>query len=343
MRKTMSVLLIAAILLGVSFVSAYSGEFDLKNLKPRTLVFATMGTGSQFYAQANAMNSVFIRYLPKGAQIDIQTTSAGTVSGFLLVGVGRADISISTPINCVEGMATGLMGNPPMKNVRALVGGLEDSCCFIVFTREFVNKTGFTTFDEVVKAKYPIHLATKALGSIGEMTAFNVLKSYGVTYDDIKAWGGSVTHTDSSNVIDMLRDNRANVSIEGTSQTQANWMELTMTADVHYAPFNEKTIRDMKAIGYIDTVIPAGAYNGKVTKDYPSLAAPGCLVVDEKLPDEYAYLLTKAMCENKDALVAAFSGFRPFDPKTAGLPYKLGAPIHPGAKRYFDEVGYPTK
>jgi len=323
--------------------AAPANDFDLDNLEPITMVFGTMSLGSQYYSQANAMNTVCIPYLPKGSQFDIQTTSAGGPAGFLLVGTGNADISIADLISASNGPITGIQGNPPMDNVRALVGGLENSCSFMVFTKDFVDKTGISTIEQIIEQKYPIKLVTKALGSIGEATAAAVLEGYGISYDDIESWGGSVTHTDTSNVIDMLKDNRAEFCIDQTNMTQANWMELTLTTDVVYAPYSKECLEFMYTKGYAPQTIPAGTYNGQVKEDYASTSAAAVIVVDESLDDEYAYLITKAMCENKDALVESFSGFAPFDPETAGTSAKVGCKLHPGAQRYYDEVGYSTK
>jgi TRAP transporter TAXI family solute receptor len=326
----------------VSAAQQQAKAFDLTNLKPIRMVFGTMGLGSQYYAIANAMNTVVLPYLPKGSSFDIQTTSSGGPAGFLLVGGGNADISISNPVASKEGAGKGLEGGPPMLNVRALVGGLENATTFILFTQNFVNKTGFTTLEQVIEAKYPIHFVCKALGSSGEATARRIWASYGLTYDDIRSWGGTVTNTDTTNVIDMLKDARADVCFDNTNMTQPNWMELTLSTKVIFPPLSKKTIDYLVSLGYTDMVMPKGTYNGQVKEDYPMAAAPSNIVVNEKLADEYAYLITKAMCENKEALAAAFNGLAPFDPKTAGLSSKLGCKIHPGAKRYFDEVGYPT-
>jgi TRAP transporter TAXI family solute receptor len=318
-----------------------SETFDLENLRPINLVFGTMGLGSQYYAIASAINTVVLPYLPHGSSFDIQTTSSGGPAGFLLVGTGNADISISNPVASKEGAESGLEGAPPMSHVQALVGGLENATTFILFTQNFVDRTGFTTIEQVIEKKYPIHFVSKALGSSGEATARRIWNSYSIGYDDIRAWGGSVTHTDTSNVIDMLKDNRADVCFDNTNMTQPNWMELTLSTKVHYAPLSQNAIDYLVSLGYTEMIMPAGTYNGQVKQDYKMAAAPSNIVVSEKLADEYAYLITKAMCENKDALTSAFNGLAPFDPKTAGIASKLGCKIHPGAKRYFDEVGYP--
>jgi TRAP-type uncharacterized transport system substrate-binding protein len=51
-------------------------------------------------------------------------------------------------------------------------------------------------------------------------------------------------------------------------------------------------------------------------------------------------MITKEVCENKKTLVDAYASLDAFDPKTAWTPGKTGAPLHPGAVRYYKEMGY---
>lgn len=47
------------------------------------------------------------------------------------------------------------------------------------------------------------------------------------------------------------------------------------------------------------------------------------------------------MCENKDEMAQAVASLGYFDPQTAGSAEMCGAPLHPGAIRYYEENGYP--
>ena len=64
------------------------------------------------------------------------------------------------------------------------------------------------------------------------------------------------------------------------------------------------------------------------------------LIVPASMNDDVAYALAKALCENKDEIAAAVASLKWFDPKTAGRPDLNGAPLHPGAAKYYKEMGY---
>ncbi|MEM3574904.1 MAG: TAXI family TRAP transporter solute-binding subunit [Candidatus Bathyarchaeia archaeon] len=50
-----------------------------------------------------------------------------------------------------------------------------------------------------------------------------------------------------------------------------------------------------------------------------------------------AYAITKAICDNRNVWVVAYKASEVFDPKTA---WKTPIPLHPGAERYYKEMGY---
>ena len=59
-----------------------------------------------------------------------------------------------------------------------------------------------------------------------------------------------------------------------------------------------------------------------------------------ELSDEIAYLIAKTMVEQQNDLINGHVSFKMFDPKTAWKPGKIGAPLHPGAERYYRERGW---
>jgi TRAP-type uncharacterized transport system substrate-binding protein len=58
------------------------------------------------------------------------------------------------------------------------------------------------------------------------------------------------------------------------------------------------------------------------------------------LPNEVAYAVTKALCENRDALAKGHAGLKYFNPQVGWKPENLGIPLHPGAEKYYKEKGW---
>ncbi len=83
-------------------------------------------------------------------------------------------------------------------------------------------------------------------------------------------------------------------------------------------------------------MIPANTYTGQ-TADVPTAAIPNFLVTHEGVPDDTAYQMTKAMYENLDKIDAAHNAAKAIKRENAvkGMPI----PLHPGAEKYYREVG----
>jgi len=83
-------------------------------------------------------------------------------------------------------------------------------------------------------------------------------------------------------------------------------------------------------------VIPAGTYPNQA-KDINTIAQPNFLAVNADVPEEHVYLFTKTVYENLPFLTAIHPATKAMaiEKAIAGLP----APLHPGAARYYQEVG----
>ena len=87
---------------------------------------------------------------------------------------------------------------------------------------------------------------------------------------------------------------------------------------------------------WVPYTIKAGTYPGQ-TKDVQTIAQPNFLGVNADVNSDHVYLLIKAIYENLPFLQAIHPATKAMDVKRsmAGLP----EPLHPGAARYYKEVG----
>jgi TRAP transporter TAXI family solute receptor len=87
---------------------------------------------------------------------------------------------------------------------------------------------------------------------------------------------------------------------------------------------------------YQPAVIPANTYEGQTT-DIATAAIPNFLVTQADVSNDLAYQMAKALYENLDTLYAAHNAAKAIKRENAvkGMP----VPLHPGAERYYKEVG----
>lgn len=307
--------------------------------KPVELTFATQDVGTTSYVYASTMANLFTDAFPDGSVIDVTTTSPGGVGAPIILENGECNIVISNGAPAKLAYNTGILGNPPTEKVRAIAGGLDVAFINVLFTNDFVKKTGIKTVEELVEKKYPVNIAIKSQGSFGELACTKVLDALGVTYDDIKSWGGTVTNTGTDAIISLLKDGKADMTIDHIAPGQSATTELCMTTDMFFPQLSDETLSKLKEDGFSDSVIEADTWNGQ--KDsIKSVGSPQVVLVSADLDNDTVYKLTKTLCENQKALVNASAALKAFDPAKAWEPSLLGAPIHPGAETYYKEAGY---
>jgi TRAP transporter TAXI family solute receptor len=87
---------------------------------------------------------------------------------------------------------------------------------------------------------------------------------------------------------------------------------------------------------WVPYTIAAGTYPGQ-DADVQTIAQPNFLAVNASVDENHVYLLTKTMYENLPFLQAIHPATKAMavESAMAGLPL----PLHPGAQRYYEEVG----
>jgi TRAP transporter TAXI family solute receptor len=103
-------------------------------------------------------------------------------------------------------------------------------------------------------------------------------------------------------------------------------------------PGVDEAIKKHWPVGYVTLVQPGKAAGPGVTEPTWMLTYPQAVVASEKMSDDAAYTVAKAMYENQPALAEMLPPFRNFDPQ-AMVGEVHGVPYHPGAIRFYKEVG----
>lgn len=305
----------------------------------QTYILATQGVDTTVYSRMAAI----VEILGKGDlgtnTIEIQPISTGGAAGALLIEENQANFASGSNVpgkRLAEG--TYEEGRAPLQNVAAVCGGTDITWGTVMFTDEFVQKTGFTTLEEVFEAKYPVRIVTKAPGSFGMDGANDLLDCFGITWEDIDSWGGASYHIAPAQMTDMLKEGSADVSIDIVSIGQPAFTELCLTSTMHVIELGEETRAKMNEKGYNSMTMPANSWNGQ-TEAIETICGCETVLVRKDVPDDVVYALTKGICEKQSDIVALVPAMESFDPATAWQIEMTGVELHPGAAAYYKEAG----
>lgn len=324
--------LIIALVLAVALCLASCGAlFGAARLK-----IGSNRLGTSFYVQGAAVADVVTKNNGIGIEAEAMPI-AGGVGNITLIERGKTlDFALTMNNNAMWGMNALCGFKERTRDVRSLLGGL-DRYYIGVFTR---SDLGIESLEELARKKPKIRLYTQAKGTTAELVASQILESCGMTYQNIEDWGGAVSFTDTDAIINSFKDGHCDMFVLNINKGHPVITEIAMTGKLKFIPLSGKSIEFLdQKYGFTPTSLPANTFKGQ-DKDIPTGGSATMIIVNKGMSDEFAYAITKAVVENKDALVKGHKAFTDFDPAIACDGKYLGeVPMHPGAVRYFKEAG----
>ena len=141
-------------------------------------------------------------------------------------------------------------------------------------------------------------------------------------------------------MVDMLSDGNIDAALWNGSFPLAPVIKLAATRDLKLIPVDDAFFADLQAAypPYFRLSIPGNTYEG-VAGDVPTYGLANGLVISADVPEERVYAMTKAVFENLDALAGVHPAFGKMSKET--VLDGFGSPLHPGALRYYREIGVP--
>jgi TRAP-type uncharacterized transport system substrate-binding protein len=137
----------------------------------------------------------------------------------------------------------------PLTGVSAIMGNMDTEHVLSYFTKDFVDKTGISTLEELVAQKYPVNIACKTKGSMGEKATEMAFKLLGVSYDDIKSWGGTISFLEAQQAANLIKDGKADLMIDATTVGQAITTELSLTKDLVFLSWATSCVISSSKLG----------------------------------------------------------------------------------------------
>ena len=164
---------------------------------------------------------------------------------------------------------------------------------------------------------------------------------FGIDINNPPAWL-TVEKTSGGAIKDGLSDDNYDLTIDHIGAGQANTTELCLNHDMYDVQLSDETLAALCEQGYDYVTVPAGTWRGQDV-DIKTVGSQQCIIVSADMDEEVAYQITKALCENRDILVNTSAVLANFDPAVAGSKALTGCELHPGAARYYEEMGYAFK
>jgi TRAP transporter TAXI family solute receptor len=286
------------------------------------LSIATGGTGGVYYVYGGALAQVLSRHLP-GVEATAEVTAA-SVENLNFLAQGSADLAFSLADTAADAVAgRGRFASPlPV----CALASLYDNVTHVVVLADSPIRS--------VADLRGRRVSTGSPNSGTEVIAERVLKAAGLDpARDLTPERLSVSESAAA-----LKDGRVDAFFWSGGLPTAAVMELAATPGVSIRLLSDADLvprltQEHGALyGVLD--VPEGAY--RATPAARVSTVRNLMMVRRDMPEDLAYRITRLLFERKAELAAVHPAARDLDPARAAV---APVPLHPGAVRYFREVG----
>ena len=322
MKKLLAFLL--GIMVMVTMIAGCGGGDKKDDKKPAAQKFiniATGGTSGTYFPLGGALADILNKNIP-GTNASAQSTGA-SVANVNLLSQGKVEIAfIQNDIAYYAANGTEMFKGKQVAGLQGLATLYPETVQIVT-----LKKSGIKSVADF-KGK---RIAVGAAGSGTEANARQIMEAYGIKYDDIK-----VQYLSFGEAASALKDGNVDAAFVTAGHPTAAIQDIATQNDVVLVPVDADKADALikKYPFYTKLVIKAGTYP-KQDADVTAVAVKCMLAVTDKMDENTAYAIAKALYGNLDRMKSAHSAANAISKDTAkdGMSIKL----NPGAEKFFNE------
>ena len=283
----------------------------------------TGGSGSPNYPLGVALAGAIGKAMPS-ISTTVRTTKA-SVESLNLLQAGRGEIAFTLG----DSLSDAWTGNAeagferPLKKLRG-IAAIYPSYIQIVARAD----AGIQSIADLKGKKISVGAQKSGI----ELDARKIFRAAGITYKDF----AKVEYVPFGEAAELMKSREIDATLQTAGLGASSLRDLATSVDIVVVPIPADVIRKSHDPAYFPATIPANTYRGQ-SADVASAAVRNYLVTHEGVSEDIAYGMTKALWTSLDQLVAAHSAAEAIDLRHALD--RMPVPLHPGAEKYYKEVG----
>jgi TRAP transporter TAXI family solute receptor len=305
--------------------------------KPSVVMHSTISgpTGSGWYPISVLFADIWMDELP---EMNITVVEGGAIGNIREVNRGTdAQSGLAFANHFADAIAgRGAFDKDPQKNVMTLGAMYPTWWEFAVLERSNINSLE----DFIKMGGYTI---PGNPGDASEQIARLVFKHMGYDTDALEKAGVRIAYGGYTDAANQMRDGIIDLVVQGGSPAVPILVEVDTTNPLRILPVPADVLKSIDAagLGYSTGVpLPANVYKNQ-TQPVPTVTTMGIFLVSRDLDEDLVYRMTKALWESIDRIrreQPTRGNFMNPAQGYSGIPDPNNN-IHPGALRYYKEIG----
>jgi uncharacterized protein len=283
----------------------------------------TGGQSGVYYPLGVALSQIFAKDIPNVRSTAQVTRASAENLNLLQAGRGELALTLADALSDAWNGNAEAGFNSKLDKLRGL-SGTYNNYIQIVANAD----SGIKTLADL-KGK---RVSVGAARSGTELNARAIFKAAGLSYQDL----AKVEYLPFGESVELMKNRQLDATLQSAGLGVASIRDLATAVKIVVIPVPADVVAKVGDAAYQPAVIPANTYTGQTT-DVATAAIPNFLVTHSGVPDDVVYRMTKAMYDNIDTLYAAHNAAKAIKRENAikGMP----VPLHPGAERYYKEIG----
>jgi len=264
-------------------------------------------------------------------------TSGGGLANVGIVSKGGAELGIVHNVELKAAVQGSAPFKSPVTNLRAIAYLYNWAPMQLIMNKKFANKYGINNVADLVREKPPVRFAVNTRGNMVQEVNKEILSAYGVSYDDVKSWGGQILYAASKEQGDFLGDGRIDMFGNGVFAPHKSIIKASRVVDVIMLELSVEASQKVANKTGADPYIVKQESYAWLNKDIRTVALGAELVVNDSMSEQIAYDITKTLVENIDKMRGVHKSMKSLTPEMMASQNVIQ--YHPGAIRYYKEVG----
>jgi TRAP transporter TAXI family solute receptor len=282
--------------------------------------FMTGPQGGVWVPLGGQLKDLFEKAIPG---LSVQPLPGAGIANVRGIEEGKTELGFGNSISTVDAIA----GREPFKTPHTNVCNV--ATLYPQYFQVVVPADGKIASVKDLKGKA---ITTQPRGNTGELITQHILKVNGLSYNEVKT--SFVSYNDS---VAQMKDGHAQAFMLGTTVPSGAVMDLAAARDVRLLDLSGHldAMRKLNP-GYTLVTVKAGTYP-KQDKDVKVIGYATHIVASCKMAPDTVYRMTKTMAENVATMATINKAMQGLTPKM--MSEDIGVPLHPGAVKYYKEVG----
>lgn len=262
----------------------------------------------------------------------VQITPGGAAANLPRIGNNEMETGMTHNILALAAKNGKDPFNEKFENITSVASFYSSAFQFVVD-----ENLGITTFDEIIDNKMKIKISIDKPGSSAQVLFLRMIEEYGITLEEMESWGCEIYFKSFADSSGMFSDGLIDGFGINTLAPAPPIVESAVGKDMVLLDLNMQKMETLsEKYGYSIYRIPADTYDF-LDREVPTIAATSILIASKDVSEDKIYKLTKSIVENIEYMQDVHSALAVLTSKS--LTENLGVDMHPGAYRYYKEIG----